>query len=225
MIVKIRRTDYPGAESYWQEFEYAGSGRETAAHIIDELNYRDDLIDVTGKPARRIVWECSCQQAVCGACAMRVNGRPCLACETFIDTEKEPLLTLEPLTKFFVINDLLVDRSIISENAKAAALYAGTCKTPGREEHEHQYLAAKCLKCGLCLEVCPNYDRGQIFYGASFANEAYLLKSVSSERSKEIRAEYATHFAAGCSKSLSCQDICPMHIPTLSSMAKMNRRK
>jgi len=224
MIVKVKRTDFPGAEPYWQEFEYAGSGRETVAQIIDELNYRDDLFDVTGKPARRIVWECSCQQAVCGACAMRVNGRPCLACETFIDTEKEPLLTLEPLTKFFVINDLLVDRSIVSENAKAAGLYAEASGAPDPKEHSHRYLAAKCLKCGLCLEVCPNYSRGQIFYGAAFANEAYLLRSAAGDRAKEIRSEYAKHFAAGCSKSLACQDVCPMNIPTLSSMAKMNRR-
>ena len=40
---------------------------------------------------------------------------------------------------------------------------------------------------------------------------------------KEIRKQYARHFEAGCSKSLACRDICPAHLPTLSSIAYMNR--
>ncbi len=40
---------------------------------------------------------------------------------------------------------------------------------------------------------------------------------------KEIRKDYDEHFASGCSKSLACMEVCPMKIPTLSSMAKLNR--
>jgi succinate dehydrogenase / fumarate reductase iron-sulfur subunit len=42
---------------------------------------------------------------------------------------------------------------------------------------------------------------------------------------KEIGAVYAAHFGRDCSKSLSCVDVCPMNIPTLASMAKLNRNK
>ena len=39
----------------------------------------------------------------------------------------------------------------------------------------------------------------------------------------EIKKLYGAHFGSTCSKSLSCIDICPMQIPTIASMAKMNR--
>ncbi len=97
-------------------------------------------------------------------------------------------------------------------------------KAAGRQkEFEHQYAAAKCLKCGLCLEVCPNWSGKGSFYGALFANDCYLAAARNTEKKKEVKKEYAAHFAAGCSKALSCMDVCPMNIPTIASMAKMNR--
>ena len=85
------------------------------------------------------------------------------------------------------------------------------------------YAAAKCLKCGLCLEVCPNYNKGELFFGALFANEAALLALQSQDRTELLREAYDKHFAAGCSKALSCVGVCPMEIDTLASMARMNR--
>lgn len=85
------------------------------------------------------------------------------------------------------------------------------------------YTIAKCLKCGLCLEICPNYINGRKFYGALFAGDSCLISMRSKSNRESIRKQYADHFAAGCSKALSCMKICPMDIPTLSAMARMNR--
>ena len=51
----------------------------------------------------------------------------------------------------------------------------------------------------------------------------YLLSQQSADRNDKLKKEYAKHFASGCSKSLSCVNVCPMGIDTLASMAKMNR--
>jgi succinate dehydrogenase / fumarate reductase iron-sulfur subunit len=135
------------------------------------------------------------------------------------------VLVLEPLSKFPVEADLITDRSCITEHQKEAMLYLGTRRKPDRREHDQQYSAAKCLKCGLCLEVCPNFTgpSGR-FYGAVMANEAYLLASSSEDRAKDIAAEYKKHFGRGCSKSLACREICPAEIQTLSSIGYMNRK-
>ena len=138
------------------------------------------------------------------------------------DTE---ILRLEPLTKFPVVEDLMVDRSVIWERQKEALMYLGIRKHPDPKEHDHQYSAAKCLKCGLCLEVCPNYlGAKDDFYGAEFANNAYLLHSSSLNRKRALEKQYEEHFAKQCSKSLACRDICPAHLQTLSSISYMNRR-
>lgn len=235
MKVKLLRQVSPFSESYWETFNADVPPETSVAALIDYLNYNDDIVDETGKPTTRIGWECSCLQGVCGSCAMVINGVPSLACETFVkDIVKDPskdTVTIKPLQKFPVIHDLVVDRSVIFEKLKKTSMFIGEYnpkkekKTAKNKAFEHQYLAAKCLKCGLCLEVCPNYSGGENFYGALFANDCYTVATRNTDKVSEVQEQYAKHFASGCSKSMSCMDVCPMKIPTIASMAKMNRKQ
>ncbi|MBO5609770.1 MAG: succinate dehydrogenase/fumarate reductase iron-sulfur subunit [Eubacterium sp.] len=231
MVVTIKRQLSPQSEPYWESFHYEGSADNTVAAVLDNLNYGDDIYNIDGKESRRINWECSCLQGLCGGCAMVINGTPALACETFISElmnkkqkagKQEFRLTLEPLRKFFVISDLVVDRGVIIDRIKEAEIYLEKYEQASPKEYEHQYQVAKCLKCGLCLEVCPNYVKGDTFLGAPAANDCYLVASQSGGDTERIKKTYEEVFASGCSKSMSCMDVCPMNIPTLSSMAKMN---
>ena len=224
MLVKIKRQKSPDSPAYWQSFNYDGPKRVTISALLDALNYTDDLYDAEGNPADRIRWECSCMQAMCGGCAMVINGVPALACQTFVNELKGDEIILEPLSKFPVVADLTVDRSVIYEHLiKAKAFLCGPAEA-NKREHKQQYDVAKCMKCGLCLEVCPNYHPGGAFYGALLANESYLITSQSQGKNKQAINEYNTHFGAGCSKALSCQAVCPAGIETLTSILKMNRK-
>ena len=224
MKVDILRQRGPEEAPYWERFDYGGPPDASVAGVLDWLNYHDDMVNDKGERTGRIGWECSCLQSVCGACAMVVNGAPVLACETFLRDLKGDTLTIEPLRKFPTVRDLIVDRSVIRDQLRETGMFIGEYRPGGDGDHAHQYAAAKCLKCGLCLEVCPNYVSGNTFFGAAFANDCYLVAARNREKSKEIGAHYAAHFGAACSKSLSCMAVCPMHIPTLASIAKLNRR-
>ena len=233
MKVKVLRQAAPFSESYWETFDADVPGETSVAALIDHINYNDDITDENGSPTTRIGWECSCLQGVCGACAMVINGVPALACETFVkdlikNGKKE--ITIRPLRKFPVVHDLVTDRTGIFETLNKTSAFiggngpSGKKKTPERDgEFEHRYLTAKCLKCGLCLEVCPNYSNGDHFFGALFANDCYMVSVRNTENDPGLKKQYAEHFAAGCSKSFSCMDVCPMKIQTIASMAKMNR--
>lgn len=224
MRIKVLRQKSPFSKPYWQEFDYTYKENQTVAGMLDELNYKDDLIDINGEPAPRIQWECSCLQGMCGGCAMVINNRPALACETFLRDIKGDTVVLEPLKKFTTICDLVVDRGIIQENLRKSNTYIEEYKGADPSEYEHMYAAGKCLKCGLCLEVCPNYKGGKSFFGAAFANDCYLIASRSGTMENVVKESYRTNFENGCSKALSCVDVCPMKIPTLASIAKMNRK-
>lgn len=223
MEVKIKRQASGDSTPYWQTFSYNGPVNVPVSALLDSLNYTDDLFDITGQPAARIRWECSCMQGLCGGCAMVINGRPALACKTFLKDLKRKVLVLEPLSKFPVVADLIVDRSILYDQLKQAQAYLDARPVSNEKEYAQQYSVAKCLKCGLCMEVCPNYQPGSSFYGPVFANESYLLYTQTQERREELAKNYHTHFSSGCSKALSCQSICPVGIETLSSILKMNR--
>ena len=203
--VRILRKRPIEDKQYWEEFIYDGTPDISVAGMLDALNYKDDIVNAAG-------------------CAMVINRKPALACETFV-RDLGDAIEIRPLSKFHVINDLVVDRGIIHDNACRVNAYIKEHKASDPSEFERQYSAAKCLKCGLCLEICPNYTSGERFFGALFANDCYLIATRSGAFDDAIREDYDRHFAAGCSKSLACVDICPMKIPTLSSMAKLNRRK
>ena len=224
MIVTIKRQRDAQSEPYWQSFLYDGPLHVPVSAVLDALNYTDDLFDVDEKPAARIRWECSCMQAMCGGCAMVINGVPALACATFVDEVKGKDLVLEPLSKFPVVADLIVDRSSIYENLNRASAFLERRAASDAGKHGQQYSIAKCLKCGLCLEVCPNYHPGGAFYGAILANESYLIATQSADKDAQVIKEYKTHFGAGCSKALSCQSVCPVGIETITSILKMNRK-
>ncbi len=223
MKVRILRQDSPVSESYWESFDYDGPTDCSVAALLDYLNYNDDIVDDRGNRTTRIGWECSCLQGICGACAMVINGVPALACETFLKDLKEDVLTIRPLQKFPVVRDLVTDRSVIHENLKKANLYIGEYRPGDKRSHAHQYAAARCLKCGLCMEVCPNYVNGKTFFGAAFANDCYLVAARNKEKLQSISKLYGEHFGSACSGSLSCMDVCPMKIPILSSIARLNR--
>ena len=227
MKVNILRQKTSKTEPYLESFLYDGPADNTVAGLLDHLNYNDDIVTIEGKKTTHIHWSCSCMQGICGACAMLINDIPALACETFLRDLKQDELTLRPLTRFPVIRDLVVDRSSIRENLRKNNVFIGEYRPPehkDKKEHENQYNAAKCLKCGLCLEVCPKYKDGGDFFGATFANDCYLVAARNSERKDRIREAYNEHFKNECAYDLACMNICPVGIKMTASMAMLNRK-
>ena len=90
--------------------------------------------------------------------------------------------------------------------------------------HEIRYQSARCLMCGCCLEVCPNFDFGKDFAGAIAPVNAYRILNEEQDTShhEQIAEKYRKHYFEGCGKSLSCQNICPAGIPVEELMVRSN---
>lgn len=203
-----------GGEPYLQSFPYeTEDDAETVATALTRLN------ETLSRPIR---WECSCLQKKCGACAMVIDGRPVLACNARL-ADYKGAVRIEPLRKFPVVADLIVDRSVLYENLKTLRVWLSGAAVTRERTWELSYESSRCLQCACCLEVCPNFAPGGAFAGtAAAAPLARLLSGLSKEALAETAKSYRTHFYNGCGKSLACRKICPAGIDIDHVLAASN---
>lgn len=218
----VRRQAAPNEMPYLQKFSYTGEAALTIADWLTKINH-------TEAKTNRIAWECGCLEKKCGACAMRINGVPRLACSVFLkDTAKHGKILLEPLSKFPLVKDLIVDRSSMFETLQTMRIWVQEKEDSFyAQDYDLQYQAGQCLQCGCCLEICPNFLAGGDFAGAAAVAEVY--KAVEQNEQDDHRAEmiaaYRKHFFSGCGQSLSCCNICPMQLPLDEMQVRLNGYK
>src|SRR6185503_17439943 len=109
----------------------------------------------------------SCRMATCGSCGMKINGIPRLACYTKVSELEGSTITVEPLSNFPHIRDLVADFSQFFshhkrvkpfiENSEADIADPGTLtEFVQRPEDLDKFLQfSYCIKCGLCYSACP----------------------------------------------------------------------
>lgn len=195
----------------------------TVATALTELNARPALVDEQGVPAEPIMWERSCLQKKCGACAMLIDGVPRVACDTRLSSLRAELVTLAPLRKFPVVADLVVDRHAVFDRLEQTGVWLERKVGVPTRRSKVAYEASRCLQCGCCLEVCPNFFTEGAFGGmATMVPLARLLSEVQGEERSRLARAYREAVFGGCGKSLACRSICPAGIDIASLMSRSN---
>lgn len=222
-VIRVKRAAGPAAPAVWQEFAYEGHESDSVAAALRELNARTPLTDLEGREAPPVRWECGCACGKCGACAMRVNSLPTLACKAFLGPLGQTV-TLEPLSKFPLVADLVVDRGVIFEQLKKIHLWLSGAAVTREKTHELRFQSSRCLMCGCCLEICPNFRAGGGFAGALAAVGAYRMFNQESDEAHRAEAakRYVASYYSGCGTSLACRAICPAGIPVDELVSRSN---
>jgi succinate dehydrogenase / fumarate reductase iron-sulfur subunit len=131
--LKIRRYDpHSGQAAYWEEH---------TVEMEPKRSVLDAILQVKDETDGSIGIRCSCQQAICGSCGVRMNGKPGLACNTHLDeaagrahgtgwnpgeasgttnggsgvgdTTPGGVIEVEPMGNMPVIRDLIVDMDAV----------------------------------------------------------------------------------------------------------------
>ena len=126
--------------------------------------------------------------------------------------------------EFFLVRDLIVDRSFLFENLKKLNLWLESEAYMIEFTHEPRYQSARCLMCGCCLEVCPNFSSKGTFAGAVAAVNAFRIPNEEQEIShqNEVSTQYKENYFEGCGKSLACHNICPIGLPVEELIVRSN---
>ena len=235
---KIKRQDGPGQVTYWQEFEVP---YRPNMNVISCLQYiAEHPRTVQGHDTTPVVWDCNCLEEVCGACTMVINGQVRQSCSALIDNLLKELdggrtITLEPMTKFPVVRDLMVDRSRMFENLKKVKAWVpidgthsmGFGPTESQENQDTRYNLSKCMTCGCCLEACPQFQLGNEFQGAQVWSQVRYFNMHGTGavlKDQRLDAVMSTGGIADCGNAQNCVKVCPKEIPLTESIADVGRQ-
>lgn len=175
-----------------------------------------------------------CRAAVCGSCAMLVNGKPTLACRT-LTRDLPAEMQLLPLPVFKLIGDLSVDtgtwfRSMNERvgswihNQEAFDPAAPEARMANSQAQEI-YEADRCIECGCCIAACATAAMRPGFLGpAGMYRVARFLVDPRDNRDAMDYSVVATQDGVfGCLGLLACQDHCPKNLSLQSRLAYLRR--
>jgi succinate dehydrogenase / fumarate reductase iron-sulfur subunit len=232
--LRILRQDAPGKPKYWQNFELP---YEPQLNVITCLQRIAELGQTAeGQQVTPVAWDSNCLEEVCGACTMVINGRVRQACSALVDrllAEDGEVIQLEPMTKFPVIRDLVVDRSRMFDALKRIKAWVPVdgyydLPTPRltHNEQEELYPLSRCMTCGCCLEACPQVNAKTNFIGAHAISLAVLYNSHptgAAEKQARLDALMEKGGLMECGNAQNCVKVCPKEIPLTDSIAKAGR--
>lgn len=232
VILKIKRQEGPNAKPHWEEFHIPYRPYLNVITCLREIQKNPRTFD--GMKTTPVAWESNCLEEVCGICTVVINGKAKQACSALVD-DYHCNLTLEPMTKFPLVRDLIVDRSSLFESLKRVRAWVPIDGThalgPGPriqpEEQQENYWLSRCFSCGCCLEVCPQVNDRSDFLGAMAVNQARLFnahplgKVLAKER---LAALMAPGGIEDCGNAQNCVKACPKEIPLVTSIAEINRQ-
>ena len=196
--IEIKRQSGPDAAAHWDKFEIPY--RPGMNVISSMMEIATNPVTTDGKPTTPIAYDSNCLEEICGSCAMLINGKAKMACSALIDNLEQPV-RLEPLSKFPVVRDLAVDRSVLFENLKRVKAWVPVDGTydlgPGPrifpQSQEESYPLSNCISCTICMEACPQFNEDTGFVGAATIAQGQALQRKPHREGAQRRASPRAH--------------------------------
>src|ERR1700740_534576 len=233
--VEIKRQSTPDAPSTTEKFEVPSRPGMNITSLLGEIALNP--VDVSGKPTTPITYDSNCLEEICGSCAMLINGKAAMACSALVDKltgpNKDQTIRLEPLSKFPVVRDLAVDRSVLFENLKRVKAWVpvdgtydlGAGPRVTMQEQEEAYPLSRCISCCCCMEVCPQFNEETNFVGAATIAQVRLFNTHPTGAALKEDRLHALMGDGGiqeCGYAQNCVEVCPKDIPLTDAISEVS---
>jgi succinate dehydrogenase / fumarate reductase iron-sulfur subunit len=211
-IVRVQRfnpdTD---AKPYLQEFVVPRLQGTTLLDALHLIKHEQD---------GSLTFRRSCRHAICGSCAMSVNGHNILVCKTPLEGEldRRGRVTIKPLPYLPIIKDLVVDRSTFwQEYLRVKPWLVPPPTAPEREfrlspdEVAAIHNAETCIMCGACYSACQVVALNKTYIGPHALLKSFLRvldprDTIPGERLADVGTEEGVF---RCHTIFNCIDACP----------------
>ncbi len=215
--ISVRRFD-PDSDRPVTRLQEYDLEMDEASTLLDGLIHIRE--DIDGSLALR----CSCRSAICGSCAVRVNGQAGLACNTKL-TDAMPKdggpVVVEPAGNMQVIKDLVVDFGAFWEKVRAVDPWL----LPEGQQPQGEYVApdedmvhlagvVSCIMSGACVSDCTVLAVDPDFLGPAALAKAYRFVADPRDDANTERLT-ALNEPGGmwdCTRCMQCVQACPKSV-------------
>ncbi len=228
--LRLRRYDPESGEApYWDEHTV-----ELAPHrsVLEAILQAKDRFDGS------IGVRCSCRQAICGSCGIRVNGEPALACHTHLDAAKrsaqDGVIEIEPMGNMPVLKDLVVDMDAVHwKKIQRVTPWL----LPKQPVPEREYIVSKesmvdvtqamgCIQCGACVSDCLAMEVDPGFIGPAALAKAYRFVGDPRDDEQFERLNDLAQDPQGifdCTHCFKCVEACPKDVNPMGQIMRLRR--
>ncbi|MEZ5126206.1 MAG: succinate dehydrogenase iron-sulfur subunit [Thermoleophilia bacterium] len=212
---RIKRYD-PGHDGgggeRWDEFTVSFESSLTVLEGLFAIQERHDS---------SLAFRYCCRAAVCGSCAMYINGRYRLACQTNVRQLSEGTITVEPLPHLPLVRDLVCDMTdFFAKYEYIKPWLMRTSATPERElvqsprERRDLDMAIDCILCGACYSSCPSVWAEGNYLGPAALLKAYRFEVDSRDEggAERMPAWENERGIYRCHTITNCVEACPKRL-------------
>jgi succinate dehydrogenase / fumarate reductase, iron-sulfur subunit len=225
-VIRVQRfnPDVDG-KPYFQEFTVPVTEDNT---LLDALQLIKNEMDGS------LTFRRSCRHAICGSCAMNINGRNMLVCHRRIKDflDRQGRVTIRPLPYLPIIKDLVVDRSSFWEQyMRVKPWLVPPDNLPEKEfrmtpeEVDALQKAETCIMCGACYSACPVVSQNKQYIGPHALLKAFMRvldprDTIPGERLAEVGT---TEGAYRCHTIFNCIDACPKGLDPAAAIETLRK--
>ncbi|OGP99180.1 MAG: hypothetical protein A2Z51_03490 [Deltaproteobacteria bacterium RBG_19FT_COMBO_52_11] len=199
----------------------------------EKITVLDALFKIQQTQDKTLSFRYSCRLAMCGSCALVINGQEGLACKTLIRNLGPGLISLKPLSHLPIIKDLTVDlKSLINRLKKVEPFFIPRTTSPEpakikptSRERRTIGLNTECIACGSCVSACTMMHWDPEYIGPMGLNRAFCLIADSRDsagmRLEKIADENGVY---RCHMEFNCTDVCPKHLSPTRGIHYLKRQ-
>ena len=197
----------------------------------------DALIRIKNEQDGSLALRYSCRSAICGSCAMDINGSEKLACRTSVrrEWERHGTVAIAPLRNLPIIKDLVVDMSSFWEKIRDVTPWLLTAsqhsvradasrpaRTHGSDEFQN---VDACIMCGACVAACTVHEVSQGFLGpAALAKAARFVadpREPSHAKQHRLAMLEQEHGIWDCTRCNYCVEVCPKDVKPMEAIIRL----
>jgi succinate dehydrogenase / fumarate reductase iron-sulfur subunit len=196
--------------------------------VLDALEWAKAEVDGS------ISFRRSCRSAICGSCAMNINGTTGLACKTPVDTvlRTDNSVAVDPMPNFQAMKDLVVHMDPFWDKYTRLKPYLQPADKDSDNERERRVspedmkklvAVANCVMCATCYALCPVVSVDPAFAGPAAIAYAYrFMEDVRDSKRKERAAQISDDYLWLCAHCYACS-YCPKHVDPQDDIIAVKR--